>query len=128
MYEESIELGCKAQVLMNIETAGSCERQAADSRQALKKDGAAGFWRKTLENDLKRYERGIGSTVSVAAGYARLGEKEQAFEWLEKAFAEHDNEITYLKVDTSFDSLKSEPRFQDLLQRVGLSSPQTLSH
>jgi len=120
MYEESIELGCKAQVLMNIETAESCKQQAAEFRQAIKTGGATGFRRKTLEYDLKRYERGIGSAVSVAASYARLGEKELAFEWLEKAFAEHDNEITYLKVDTAFDNLKSDSRFQDLLRRIGL--------
>ena len=120
MYEESIELDCKAQVLMNIETAESCKQQAAEFRQAIKTGGATGFRRKTLEYDLKRYERGIGSAVSVAASYARLGEKELAFEWLEKAFAEHDNEITYLKVDTAFDNLKSDSRFQDLLRRIGL--------
>jgi tetratricopeptide (TPR) repeat protein len=121
MYEESIELRCKGEVLFNIETVESCERKNADFRQALKTGGATGFWRKTLEYDLKYYERGIGSAVAVAGDYARLGEKERAFEWLEKAFAEHDNDITYLKVDTSFDNLKSDPRFQDLLRRVGLT-------
>jgi serine/threonine-protein kinase len=120
MYEESIELRCKGEVLLNIETVESCELKNADFRQAIKTSGATGFWRKTLEYDVKYYERGIGSAVAVAADYALLGEKELAFEWLEKAFAEHDDAITYLKVDTSFDSLKSEPRFQDLLRRIGL--------
>jgi hypothetical protein len=69
---------------------------------------------------LKYYERGIGSAVTVAADYARLGEKEQAFEWLEKAFAEHDGEITYLKIDEAFDNVKSDPRFQNLVRRIGL--------
>jgi tetratricopeptide (TPR) repeat protein len=120
MYEESIELRCKGEVLLNIETAESCEQKIADFRQVLKTRGATGFWGKALEYDLKYYERGIGSAVAVAGDYARLEEKEHTFEWLEKAFAEHDNEITYLKVDTAFDSLKSDPRFQDLLRRVGL--------
>jgi TolB-like protein/lipoprotein NlpI len=120
MYEESVELRCKGEVLLNIETVESCERKNADFQQAVKTSGATGFWRKTLEYDLKYYERGIGPTVAVAASYARLGEKEEAIEWLEKAFAEHDNEITYLKVDTSFDNLKSDPRFADLLRRIGL--------
>lgn len=120
MYEESSELDCKGQILFNIETVESCERKNADFRQALKTSGATGFWRKTLEYDLKYYERGIGSAVAVAADYAMLGEKERAFEWLEKAFAEHDEAITYLKVDTFFDSLKSDPRYMDLLRRIGL--------
>jgi tetratricopeptide (TPR) repeat protein len=121
MYEESIELRCKGEVLLNIETAESCEQKVADFRQALKTGSATSFWRKTLEYDLKYYERGIGSAVAVAASYARLGEKEQAFEWLEKAFAEHDNEITYLKIETAFDKVKSDPRFPDLLRRVGFT-------
>ncbi len=120
MYEESIEPACKGEVLFNIETVESCERKNADMRQALKTGGATGFWRKTLEYDLKYYERGIGSAVAVAGDYAQLGEKERAFEWLEKAFTEHDDDITYLKVNTSFNSLKSDPRFQDLLRRIGL--------
>jgi len=120
MYEESLELRCKGEVLLNIETAESCQQKAADFRQALKTGGATSFRRKTLEYDLKYYERGIGSAVAVAGNYALLGEKERAFEWLEKAFAEHDNAITYLKIDTAFDNVKSDPRFQDLLRRIGL--------
>ncbi|MCA1636970.1 MAG: hypothetical protein LC768_01310, partial [Acidobacteria bacterium] len=120
MYEESLELRCKAQVLLNTETVESCEQKVADFRQAIKTSGATGFWRKALEYDLERYERGIGSAVAVASTYSRLGEKERAFEWLEKAFAEHEVNITNLKVNKSFDSLKSDPRFQDLLRRIGL--------
>ncbi len=120
MYEEAIALICKSNILLNIETTESCERKAADLRQALKTGGGGGFWRKVLEYHLKYYERGIGSAVAVAGVYARLGEKERAFEWLEKAFAEHDNEITYLKLGTVFDNVKSDSRFQDLLRRIGL--------
>jgi hypothetical protein len=120
MYEESIELRCKGEILLNIETVESCEQKVADFRQALKTSGATGFWRKTLEYDLKYYERGISSAVSVAADYAMLGEKDRAFEWLEKAFAEHDNAITYIEIDSFFDNLKSDPRFADLLRRIGL--------
>lgn len=120
MYEEAIEPTCKAEVLLNLETVESCERQAADYRGALKAGGHAGFWRKVLEVHLKYHERGIASAVSVAGIYARLGDKEHTFEWLEKAFAERENDITYLKIDTSFDSVRSDPRFQDLMQRIGL--------
>ncbi|MCA1639772.1 MAG: protein kinase, partial [Acidobacteria bacterium] len=120
MFEESIGIRCKGEVLMNIETAENCQLKTADFRQALKTDGVTGFWRRTLEYDLKYYERGIGSPVNVAGDYARLGEKERAFEWLEKGFTEHHIDMTYLKLETAFDSLKSDPRFQDLLRRVGL--------
>ncbi|MDQ3747714.1 MAG: protein kinase, partial [Acidobacteriota bacterium] len=60
------------------------------------------------------------SPAELAILYAALGEREKAFASLEKAFAAHDLQLQYLGVDPSFDLLRSDPRFQDLLQRVGL--------
>lgn len=61
------------------------------------------------------------SPYNIATIYEGLGEKDQAFAWLEKAFAERDSNITNLKVDPEFDSLHSDPRFADLLRRIGLA-------
>ena len=52
--------------------------------------------------------------------YAGLGDKDQAFLWLDKAYEEHAYRMTYLLVDPAFDSLRSDSRFDLLLQRVGL--------
>ena len=52
--------------------------------------------------------------------YAALGEREQAFASLEKAYAAHDLQLQYLSADNSFDSLREDPRFKDLMRRVGL--------
>ncbi len=52
--------------------------------------------------------------------YAALGDKDQAFAWLEKAVAEHDLFTARLKVDQRFDNLRSDPRFAELVKRVGL--------
>ncbi|MEP7339360.1 MAG: tetratricopeptide repeat protein [Acidobacteriota bacterium] len=62
------------------------------------------------------------SPYDIAKIYAGLGEKDQAFIWLEKAIAERDGNLTDpgLNVDVVFDTLRSDPRFQDLLRRVGL--------
>jgi hypothetical protein len=49
-----------------------------------------------------------------------LGDKEEAFRWLEKAFEERPNWIPWLKVEPSLDPLRSDPRFGALLQRMGL--------
>jgi len=57
----------------------------------------------------------------VAAAYAALGDKEQTLAWLERAYIQHSNELTALKVDPGYDFLRGDPRFQDLLQRVGLA-------
>ena len=52
--------------------------------------------------------------------YIGMGNKEQAFVWLEKAYAQHSNAMTGLKVDPLYDPLRNDSRFQDLLRRVGL--------
>jgi len=52
--------------------------------------------------------------------YIGMGNKEQAFTWLEKAYSQHSS-LTNLKVDPIYDPLRSDPRFQDLLRRVGLT-------
>ena len=61
------------------------------------------------------------SPGELAVLYAALGEREQAFASLEKAYAAHDLQVQYLGVDPAFDSLRSDPRFQDLMRCVGLS-------
>lgn len=53
--------------------------------------------------------------------YIGMDNKDQAFVWLNKAYAQHSNELTGLKVDPIYDPLRSDPLFQDLLRRVGLS-------
>ena len=60
------------------------------------------------------------SPVDMAIMYTGQAEKDQAFEWLEKAYEERPGELVYLKVDPRFDSLRSDPRFQDLVRRLGL--------
>jgi Flp pilus assembly protein TadD len=60
------------------------------------------------------------SASSLASIYARLGDKDAAFEWLEKAYREGAYGILFLKSEPEFDGLRSEPRFQDVMRRVGL--------
>ena len=49
-----------------------------------------------------------------------LGESDRAMEYLEKSYEEHSHWLIYLHIDPSMDPLRDQPRFQDLLQRVGL--------
>ena len=55
-----------------------------------------------------------------AVVYAGLGEKDQAFTWLEKAYEERTSRLGYLKVEPLWDPLRSDPRFADLVRRIGL--------
>jgi TolB-like protein/Tfp pilus assembly protein PilF len=56
----------------------------------------------------------------IAVIYAGLGEKDEAFKWLDRAYNEHDSHITYLKLDPEMDPLRSDPRFGILMQRLKL--------
>jgi hypothetical protein len=57
----------------------------------------------------------------LAVLYIALGDTESAFSSLEKAYSVHDLQLQYLKVDPDFDPVRADPRFQDLLRRVGLA-------
>ncbi len=64
-------------------------------------------------------------TVPIAAHhfaliYVGMGKKDEAFAWLEKSYEQHSPMMAWLEVDQRFDSLREEPRFQDLMRRVGL--------
>lgn len=56
----------------------------------------------------------------IALVYAGLEDKDQAFSWLDKAYEERFNRLAYLKVEVLWDPLRSDPRFTDLLRRVGI--------
>jgi len=60
------------------------------------------------------------TAVGFARVYAGLGDKEQAFAWLNKAYEERSSGLYLLKVDPIWDPLRSDPRFSDLLRRIGL--------
>lgn len=70
---------------------------------------------------LKRSKEYVSPT-ELAAVYARLNDTEAALTHLEKAYAEHDPQLQILNVEPYFDRLCSDPRFQNLLRRVGLPS------
>ncbi len=79
-----------------------------------------------LQADVQR--NGVGR-YEIALVYIGLGDKDQAFHWLNEAYRAHDVGLVYLKVDPCLDPLRSDPRFKDLLRLLGMtpaSVPQPL--
>jgi hypothetical protein len=58
--------------------------------------------------------------LEIASIHLALGDQQNAFEFLEKAFNERSFHITYLKIRPDFDSIRNDPRFGDLIRRIGL--------
>ena len=77
--------------------------------------------RHAIQELLQIRERGGVQASIIAAAFAAVGDNEQALAWLERAYAEHDNGLTGLKVGPGWDQLRKDPRFQSLLRRVGLT-------
>jgi len=60
--------------------------------------------------------------MAISFVYIGLGNKDQAFAWLEKGYQERSNHIAFFKVNPTVDPLRSDPRFTDFLRRIGLDS------
>jgi TolB-like protein/Tfp pilus assembly protein PilF len=74
---------------------------------------------KILHEWLRQSETSYVSPYMIATVYAGLGEKDKAFEYLDKAYRERSSDLPYfLRADLRMDSLRSDPRFQDLMRRL----------
>jgi TolB-like protein/Tfp pilus assembly protein PilF/predicted Ser/Thr protein kinase len=76
--------------------------------------------RKILAELQRLSEHSYVPAHDVALVCTGLGEKDKAFAWLDTAYEEHSFNLSHLKVEPRFDPLRSDPRFADLLRRVGL--------
>jgi TolB-like protein len=111
MYEEAIQqfqkLGDQPHALGHMGNAYARMGREAEARKMI--------------SELQKHVQNTGvGRYEIALVYAGLGEKDEAFAWLEKSFAARDKGLTYLKIDPCLDPLRSDPRFQDLVRRVGL--------
>ena len=63
---------------------------------------------------------GFNAAYQIAQAYAFRGQPDQAFQWLDRAFAQRDGGLAEVKYDPLMRSLRKDPRFQVLLERMGL--------
>ncbi|HSE25404.1 MAG TPA: tetratricopeptide repeat protein [Pyrinomonadaceae bacterium] len=90
---------------------------ASLTRETFAKDGWTGFLRLVVAVDSPLKER----SWAKAKAYVELGDKDKAFAELNSAYASHESSLCWLKVEPQFDSLRSDPRYDELLQKVGFS-------
>lgn len=74
--------------------------------------------RLAAETQVARSKRTYVAAIGPATSYALAGDKDRALEWLEKAYEERSSQMVFLQAHPWWDSLRSDPRFQDLLRRM----------
>jgi serine/threonine protein kinase/Tfp pilus assembly protein PilF len=93
---------------------------ASALEQGFRSAGWKGALRKGIETRKVQRKIGYSSAYGIASMYAELGERDQAFRWFDTAYQERDLWLLGLKTDFSLDPIRSDPRYGDLLRRVGL--------
>jgi TolB-like protein/Tfp pilus assembly protein PilF len=91
----------------------------APLQRAYEASGYRGYYQEQLRLLEERSKQRFVAPVSMAMIYARLGDKDRAFMWLEKANRDQTG-LFFIKVEPVYDPMRSDPRFRDLLRRAGL--------
>ena len=113
MYTEAV-----AELQKAVELSGDSPTCMANLARAYVASGKRSEAVKLLDDLKKRSSTGHSNASEIAMIYASVGDTDQAMSWLEKGFEERFNPGVLLR--PGFDSLRSDPRFQNLLRRIGL--------
>jgi TolB-like protein/Tfp pilus assembly protein PilF len=118
------------QVIEEWNTYGQIDGNPEDAKfaSALDQGFRSSGWRGALTQGIAilqaRRKTYYCSAYLIARLYADLGDKEQAFRWLDTAYREHDFLLVGLATQFQFDPLRSDPRFGELMHKVGFPKPQ----
>ncbi len=123
MYPEAVE-----QRLIQIKLLfGVSAESIRDLQLAFEKDGYKGFLQKQIDiqldnqrSSLEKDNNAYLPAFRIAEAYARLGDKDKAFEYLNKAYDQREPQIAELKIRLPFTSLRDDPRFEELVRKVGI--------
>jgi len=95
--------------------------EIAGMKAAYAAGGWKGYRRRELDRELERERKNPVARISIAVLYATLGDKDQAFAWLQRSAEERNLNVTDCNIDPIWDRYRSEPRFVALLRRFGLA-------
>ena len=114
-YKEAV-----SEYLMLIPASARKPEITESLRDAFADSGMTGFWRRFAELAPELAERRLITPFFAATIHVALGEHDAAFEWLEKAYAERLALLNHLQAEPRFAPLRSDPRFDELLRRMGV--------
>jgi len=101
-----------------VELSGDDPVTQAALAQAEASAGKTAAARKRLENLLNAAQHRYVSACHLAEIYLALGKKEQAYKWLSQAYQNRDIELAWARVNPTFDSLRRESKFSELIKAV----------
>jgi serine/threonine protein kinase/Tfp pilus assembly protein PilF len=116
-FEAGIAEFEKARAIVGSSSLGPGDVGNAYARAGRKSDAA-----KILDELLQLSRQGYSVSYDIALVYWGLGDKNQALEWLERAYEERSSFLDEIKVDPKWDGLRSDPRFVALMKKVGLET------
>jgi len=93
---------------------------AEEAARVYAKSGLQATQKRILEMELQLAKRRYVDPANIGFDYAELGDKDQAFAWLEKAYAEKSDSIVWVKNDPAIAGLRSDPRYGALLKKMGM--------
>ena len=117
-YDEALAEHDKAIALSGAEPSQAWLTMSGLLKDTYQKLGGKDYWQKRLEATRRLYDEHAVTAKAVAEIYSILGDKEEALRWLEKSYQEHDRFLVFLKVQSEFDSVRSDPRFKALVAKV----------
>jgi len=111
----------KQAVLFFRQSPENAARQVAPLRKAYASSGERGYWKSHLDSFGSRHDWDRANPYQLAVALARVGDHDRAFASLEKSCAAHSDQFLYWSNgEPAFDSMRPDPRFKDLLRRIGL--------
>jgi len=108
--------------LKSMEVQGTDAGVLNELNKAYKEAGLKTFWQKWLLLHQDRITNRRVSPTYLSIIYAFLGDKDQAFKWLQTAYDDRSIVLATFRFDSHFDDLRSDPRYKDLFKRFGLPS------
>ncbi len=120
----------RARIALLEQCGAPCDWQREALERGWAEGGREASLRAWIETASGREESGGAGTLyfALAARYTELGDLDEAFAWLERAYREHAITLIWLKWGGEFDPLRSDPRFDDLLRRIGYPETAEIPH
>lgn len=116
MLSEAVAEARKAKELNSVNSQSTAQLAYALAKSG-KQEEARGLLEELLRSSTQRHV----SPGNIALIHNGLGDRDETFSWLERGFEQRDPKMVFLKVEPKWKNLHDDPRFQDLLRRVGFS-------